>query len=117
MLRTALYIILVKDSPSALTTTGVLFYNAALSLPLLVLATVLCDLRTVLRAALYLILVKDSPSALSTTGVLFYNAALSLPLLVVATSLSGEPALIREYPLKGDPGFRVRHSMTSFQRM
>lgn len=74
-------------------------------------------LRCVLCTALYLILVKDSPSALTTTGVLFYNAALSLPLLVLATALSGEPALIRDYPLKGDPGFRVRHSMISFQRI
>ena len=34
---TALYLILVKNSPasSGLTTTGLLFYNAALSLPLL----------------------------------------------------------------------------------
>lgn len=30
-----MYLILVKDSPGSLTTTGVLFYNATLSLPLL----------------------------------------------------------------------------------
>lgn len=60
-----------------------------------------------MMTALYLILVKDSPAALTTTGVLFYNAALSLPLLAVATALSGEPSLIRDYPLKGDPGFRM----------
>ena len=34
----AMYLILVKDSPGSLTTTGVLFYNATLSLPLLVAA-------------------------------------------------------------------------------
>lgn len=48
-IMTALYLVLVKDSPSKLTTTGVLFYNAALSLPLLAVATAMSGEHSLIR--------------------------------------------------------------------
>jgi len=60
-----------------------------------------------LMTSMYLILVKDSPHTLTTTGVLFYNATLSLPLLAGAVALSGEPELIRNFPLIENGSFRM----------
>lgn len=49
---TALYLIMVKNTPaaSALTTTGLLFYNAALSVPMLAVAVAASDEPAIMRA-------------------------------------------------------------------